>query len=298
MLALLVLSVVVAGLARMAARSDRILAAQLTVAPDTDHLVYAPPTTFLRVVSLGYEHALANVLWFRAISYFGQHYGSDRAYPWLAHMCDRVTDLDPHAEYVYRFAGFILPWEAERVDDGIALLEKGVRNLPDSWDLRYILGFSYYFFKDDLAASSRTLRAAVLTPGAPEFVSQLLAVVDAAQHGPESAIEFLVTMDQAGGSEEMRDAIRKRIRDLTLVRDADILEAAVSRFRDSFQRLPADLPELVSAHLLTTIPPDPFGGRYVLDPSTGQVRSSLGYKPARLGSSKVRAAILKGRAGD
>jgi len=137
---------------------DRDLSARTDVA----ELVYLPPTRFLRAVSLGYEEALANVLWFRTISYFGGHYQSDRIYPWLAAMCNAVTDLDPRAEHVYRFGGVILPWEADRIDDGIALLEKGVHNMPDSWQLQYMLGFSYYFFSDDLSAASRALRTASL----------------------------------------------------------------------------------------------------------------------------------------
>ena len=64
-------------------------------------------------MALGWRNALADVLWFRTISYFGAHYRSDHTYPWLASMCDLVTDLDPRAEHVYRFAGVILPWEAE-----------------------------------------------------------------------------------------------------------------------------------------------------------------------------------------
>ena len=132
--------------------TDGVLRSQFP-AVDREELVYLPPARFLKLVSLGYQHALADVLWFRTTGYFGRHYRSDRIYPWLAYMCNVVTDLDPAAQHVYRFAGLILPWEADGVDDGIALLEKGSRNLPDAWELSYMLGFSYYFFKDDLATA-------------------------------------------------------------------------------------------------------------------------------------------------
>jgi len=273
--------------------SDGMLQLQLAAVGEPVELIYLPPTPFLRAVSLGYEHALADVLWFRTISYFGRHYRNDRLYPWLASMCDAVTDLDPSAEHVYRFGGLILPWEAAFVDDGIALLKKGTRNLPQSWELRYMLGFSYYFFRDDIEAASRTLRDASLLRGAPEFVSRLAALVYAAHEGPNRAIGFLAELERSGMSEEMRGVIHQRMRELALARDIDQLEAAVKGFERRFARFPADVHELVSMGLLTSVPPEPFGGQYVIDARTGQVRSSLGKKPWRLGSSRTREELLK-----
>ena len=136
-------------------------------------------------MSLGWHNVLADVLWFRTISYFGEHYRSDRTYPWLAQMCDLVTDLDPRAEHVYRFAGVILPWEADQVEAGIRLLEKGVRQFPDSWLLHYYLGFNYYFFKNDFDARSRTCAAALALPGAHPNVGAAGRHARAQQYGPE-----------------------------------------------------------------------------------------------------------------
>jgi len=258
-------------------------------------LIYLPPANFLRGASLGYQQALADLLWFRAISYFGRHYRSDRIYPWLASMCDAVTDLDPRAEYVYRFGGVILPWEADRVDDGIALLQKGARNVPESWQLHYMLGFSYYFFRDDLAAASQTLREASFLPGAPGFVTRLAAIVDAAHQGPNSAVDFLTELAGRDVNGEMREVIRQRIRELSLSEDIDSLEAAAREFQARAGRPPADLEEVVAAGLLPKIPEEPFGGRYDLDRGSGRVVSTSGHKPWRLGSSQLREAFLKAK---
>jgi hypothetical protein len=258
-------------------------------------LIYLPPTTFLRTVSLGYQQALADLLWFRAISYFGRHYRSDRIYSWLASMCNAVTDLDPRAEYVYRFGGVILPWEADQVDDGIALLQKGARNIPESWQLHYMLGFSYYFFRGDLAAASRTLRKASFLPGAPEYVTRLAVTVDAAHQGPNRAVDFLTELEGHDVGGEMRQVIRQRIRELSLSGHIDVLEAAARTFQDRAGRPPTDLGELVAAGLLANIPEEPFGGRYVLDPASQHVVSTSGHKPWRLGSSPLREAFLKAK---
>jgi hypothetical protein len=284
-------------LASAATWSDARLGGQLSDGGGPAELIYLPPTPVLRAMSLGYEHALADVLWFRTMNYFGKHYRSDRAYPWLAYMCDVVTDLDPQAEHVYRFGGVLLPWEADRIDDGIALLEKGTRNVPDSWRLHYMLGFSYYFFTGDLAAASRTLRTATLLPGAPDFVAHLAAIVQASDQGPDSAIAFLSELERTA-DEGVRAAIQDRIGQLSLARDIDALEAAVRTFRSRFNRQPGTLAELVAAGIVPAIPPEPFGGVYVLDRTTGHVRSSVGHTAWRLGSSAMREAFLKKRGKD
>jgi hypothetical protein len=46
---------------------------------------------------------------------------------------------------------------------------------------------------------------------------------------------------------------------------------------------------------LSRVPDDPFGGQFWIDPTTGTVRSTSGKTPKKLGSSKIREAILKGQ---
>ncbi len=280
-------------LVAVVAWSDADLTRQLAGAAQQPELIYLPPTRVLRVASLGFEHALSDILWFRTISYFGRHYRSDHVYPWLARMCQAVTNLDPSAEHVYRFGGLILPWEAGHIDEGIALLEKGVRNLPNSWNLRFTLGFSYYFFKDDLQSASSTLRAAALLPGAPEYVGRLAALMYAAHEGPQRAIDFLAEMDRSAISDDMHGIIRQRIRELQLSRDIDELESAVQQYVARVGRQPTKLTELVDAGILSSIPREPFGGDYVLTEGTGRIQSSLGHKPWRLTSSKAREELLQ-----
>lgn len=258
-------------------------------------LIYAPPGKFLQLVSLGYRHALADILWFRTIDYFGRHYRKDRVYPWLAEMCERVTDLDPAALHVYRFGGVILPWEANDVDAGIALLEKGVRNMPHSWELRYVLGFSYYFFRDDLESASRELRAALALPDAPGFLAGLLAVIDAAHRGPEAAIEFLQAALATTSVPEVRETIHEQLRELEFARAWGELQRAIEQYQARFGQAPASVDALVDAAIIPRVPLDPFGGKFEVDPASGTLRSTSGRTPKKLGSSKIREAVLQGK---
>lgn len=264
------------------------------LAARTDEPVYLPRAEYLRPMSLGWRNVLADILWFRTISYFGSHYRSDRTYPWLADMCDLVTDLDPRAEHVYRFAGFILPWEANQADAGIRLLEKGARQFPDSWQLQYFLGFQSYFFKDDYAKALAHLRRAAQLPGAHPSVAQLITVLAAEQYGAATTLEFLAELEHNVDSPELREVVREKMRETQLAHNTERVEDAVEIYRDRTGRTPLTVEELVDAGLLASAPGDPFGGMLVIDQLSGAVRSSTGRTPSRLHQSKVRERALRG----
>jgi hypothetical protein len=253
-------------------------------------LVYLPDADHLRPLGLGWDNVLADVLWFRTISYFGAHYQTDREYPWLARMCDLVTDLDPRAEDVYRFAGLVLPWEGGQVGEGIRLLEKGVRALPEAWQLRYHLGMVRYFFQDDVVGAAEDLRVASTLPGAPPALAGIAASLAARGHDPAARVAFLQDLLRRTESAEARAAVEARLLEARYVLDQTRLEALVRAYAARTGGLPASLEALVAAGMLRGVPPDPFGGTWVLDGERGSVRSSTGRTPRPLQDSpKVRA---------
>ncbi len=256
--------------------------------------IYLPKAEYLRPMTLGWHNALADVLWFRTISYFGAHYRRDHTYPWLAAMCELVTDLDPRAYYVYRFGGVILPWEANQVDAGIALLKKGVRQFPDDWILHYHLGFHYYFFKNDIDAALAALREATALPDSNPALARLAAVLAQHQYDPETTIAFLQELADNAESGEVRGVVLEQIREAHLAADLKQLQGAVDTYRLRAGTLPTSLQSLVDTGLIASIPPDPFEKGYELDPSTGAVRSASGRVPSALHDSRVRARALRG----
>lgn len=294
---------VVVGLAALgsvvAGAGARLREQQVSVSPAAE-LVYMPDARLLRPLLLGFDNVFADVLWFRTINYFGKHYVTDRSYPWLARMCDLVTDLDPRAEHVYRFAGVILPWEANEVDEGIRLLEKGIRAVPDSWMLHYHLGILRYFFKDEYGAAAEHLRRAAELPGAVPNVAHMAAVLHAQQHGPQTTLAFLREMHRQTESPQLREVIERSLHEAQLAADVERLTALAAAYRERFGVAPSSLEELVDAGLLAGIPPDPLGGTYEIDPVTGGVRSSTGQTPRRLRGSPLkerRAQMKRGEEG-
>lgn len=265
-----------------------------TAAARSDEPVYLPRAEYLRPMSLGWQNALADVLWFRTISYFGEHYRNDRTYPWLAAMCDLVTDLDPRAEHVYRFCGTVLPWEADQADAGIRMLDKGMRQLPDSWTLPYYLGFLEYFFKDDREQALAHLRRAAALPGAHPEVAHLAALLATEQYGPQTTLAFLSELERNADSADLRSMIRDSMQDAQAAADLQQLNRAVATYVERTGHPPLRAQDLVDSGLLAALPADPFGGMYVIDPLTGTARSSTGREPSRLHDSPMRQKLRRG----
>jgi hypothetical protein len=284
----------VGALAFVVATAGAHLDRAATAVAHGDEPVYLPRAEYLRPMSLGWQNALADILWFRAISYFGEHFRSDRTYPWLAQMCDLVTDLDPRAEHVYRFAGFVLPWEANQADAGIRLLEKGARQFPDSWVLEYFVGFDYYLFKNDYPKALEHLRRAAQLPGVHPSVTALIAVLAAEHYGPETTVAFLSELEHDVDSQELREVVRENLQEARMAGDLQRLNAAVDTYRTDTGHAPLTVDALVDAGLLSAVPADPFGGTYVVDQLTGTVRSSTGREPSRLHQSQLHEKALRG----
>jgi hypothetical protein len=272
------------------ARLDR----AATAAARTEEPVHLPPAEYLRPMSLGWQNTLADALWFRTISYFGEHYRSDRTYPWLAEMCDRVTDLDPRAEHVYRFCGAILSWEADQVDAGIRLLDKGTAQFPDSWLLQYHLGFLEYFFKDDQVQALAHLRRAMELPGAHPEVAHLAALLAAEQYGPETTLAFLSELERNSDSQALRSVVGENMQEMQAASNLQQLQAATAAYQDRTGHTPLLVEDLADAGLLPAVPQDPFGGTYVIDPLASTVRSSTGREPSRLHDSPMRQRARRG----
>jgi tetratricopeptide (TPR) repeat protein len=273
--------------------SNRRLDRSALAAPEQEP-VYLPKAEYLGAMSLGWRNALADILWFRTISYFGAHYRSDHTYPWLAAMCDLVTDLDPRAEHVYRFAGVILPWEANQVDAGIALLKKGLRQFPDDWMLHYHLGFHYYFFKNDIDAALASLRDAMALPDAHPSIARLAAVLAQHQYGPETTLAFLQELSDNADSADIRGVVYEHMREAQLAAGLAQLQSAVETYRQRAGALPPSLDALVHSGVLAAIPVDPFESGYELDPLTGAVRSRSGRVPSALHASRIRERAVRG----
>jgi hypothetical protein len=140
-------------------------------------LMYFPSGILLKPMALGHPHTLADLLWLRAIQYYGEHRLSDNQFPFAKHIFKTITALDRQFTEAYLFGGMVLVEEGRDIPGGIALLREGMAWNPHRWELAFETGFAYYVAARDNAQAARFFTLAARMPGAPEYVIRFAAYV-------------------------------------------------------------------------------------------------------------------------
>lgn len=243
-------------------------------APSLQRFMYLPQGDYLKAAVLGYEHFVADFLWIQTIQAMGERKVSEQAGHWIAHALDVITTLDPKFVRVYEAGGIALVSLVTMPEESNRLLRKGISNNPDVWELPFLLGFNYYFeLYDDLRAAEYIARASRL-PKAPAYLASFAARLYVSARDPEDAIVFLAQVYAQTTDDSMKQVLERRLKEVMVERDLQLLEEAISRYRERNKRAPEHLEDLVGPGLLRALPREPFGGHYLYDPLTRTVRSS------------------------
>ncbi|MGH7725104.1 MAG: hypothetical protein ACREOU_06705 [Candidatus Eiseniibacteriota bacterium] len=138
-------------------------------------LAYYPSGAWLRQAALGDATAWADLLWLRAVQYYGLHRQTDNTFVQMAHVFDIITTLDPHFQSAYVFGGTSLCQEGKQFEAGVALLEKGARENPRAWVYPFELGFVHYIGKRNLTRATFDFAQAARQPEAPDYCERFAA---------------------------------------------------------------------------------------------------------------------------
>jgi tetratricopeptide (TPR) repeat protein len=241
------------------------------------NVLYLASGPLVERLALSYDALLADIYWMRAIQHFGRERqaGGAGRYAQLQTLLDLATSLDPRFVIAYRFGALFLaepfPGGAGRPDQGIALLEKGLRANPRKWEYLQDIGFLHYWQSGDFAKAAEAFTRAADIPGAPWWLRPLAATT-LERGGDRRSSRFLwkVMLDQAQ-DDWQRTTASKRLLQLDALDDIDRLRALVDRYADRHGRLPPTWNALVRDGGLAGPPVDPSGTAYDYDPEQGLV---------------------------
>ena len=239
----------------------------------------------MRKLTLGFNDLWADVYWIRAVQYFGDTKLSkdetknyDRLYPLL----DITTTLDPRFNIAYRLGAILLsegyPSGAGNTDQAIALLEKGLREMPEKWQYANDAGFVSYWWKRDPALAAQWFLKASQIPGAPNWLQPVAASMLTEGGEREPARRLWLEMAETAEHEWLREAARRGLMQIDAEEHLEVLRRIVNEYRDRTGRFPATWHELIGAGIIRQSPVDPSGYVYALDPVSGDVDVAPGSR--------------------
>lgn len=264
--------------------------AQCNTTTITEDFKFLPSGAFLKGAALSFDEVLADLLWIKAIGYFGEHYRTDKNFQWLRHILDVTTTLDPYFQDPYEFGGIILGYELNDLEGSLELLEKGMNNVPRHhtryWYLPFFTAFNYMYYKGDYQKAAHYLEIASSFPQRPEYLPLLVARLYANTDDPGVAIPFLEKMTERASTPEMKEKLELRIKEIQVKQHILLLTTARDRFREDTGNYPQSLDQLVSNNFIKTIPQEPFGGSYFISRDDHTIQTSSGVDNMQLHINK------------
>jgi len=254
--------------------------ARLPDAPSQEaEAAYVPDPALARLAALGFESLLADYYWMRAIQIVGSPAGPVGRSHQIGRLIDVVTTLDPWVDHPYRFAALWMTDDEAAVRQANALLERGIEYHPDQWLNRFHLGFNHFFYFGENQQAAAVLAPAVGMPGAPRYLGRLVARLQSEAGGGEieAAAAFLQELLRQNPDPYVRAEYEKALDEIEAERRARMLDAARAEFSRRHGRDIRAVEELVSVAppVLRTLPPEPHGWEWKLDPESGQIISSF-----------------------
>jgi hypothetical protein len=234
----------------------------------------------VRTMAPGLEMVLADVYWLRTVQYFGGQrvFAQGKNFDLLLPLIEITVTLDPRFEIAYRYGATFLsegaPIGAGRPRDGIAVLERGVEAMPDSWRLRQELGFFHFFFLNDARTASEILLEAAEIPGAPYWLRSLAASLLVKGGERQAARQIWRAMYEHAEEGPIRENARQHLARLDALDAADLVARRVEEYARQFGVRPEALEDLRRAGFIRGPAVDPSGTPFDYDRTSGRVRLS------------------------
>ena len=144
---------------------------------------FIPPPPIIRYFHFGYSETLSDVLWIRVVqdlsvcenaidSIAGSNAGVTCDKGWVFKMLDLITDLAPAFRMPYYYGATNLSVLVNDAQGAKVIFDKGLKQLPDVWDISYRAAYHYLIeLKDKETAAKLLVQAG--KHGAPSWVFSL-----------------------------------------------------------------------------------------------------------------------------
>lgn len=234
-------------------------------------LLYLPSPEMLEILSIGNPNLVADILYLWSIQYYSQFQPHER-FLYLETVYNLITDLDPRFFDAYRIGALIMQIqtggdEAELQAAVRRLFDKGVENLPESWELGEAAAWDMFMRFKDRRAALHYAELAAQVPDAPARIKRMVGVwrdSESAWSVDDSIAYWRKAYDEAVDERDSQ-VCQSKLYDAVVNKDREQLDPLLRAHARRRGRCAADWQELVRAGMLEQAPLDLFGNPYGID---------------------------------
>jgi tetratricopeptide (TPR) repeat protein len=233
-------------------------------------IIFIPSGKYLKYATFGYSSLVADLIYLWAIQYYTTYTIVDR-FQNLEHIFSIIAELDPRYTDPYEIGSLIAFNEAKDLKLALKILDLGLEKNPDQWIFPFEAGHQAQR-AGDFETARKYYEKTSKIPGAPEIAKRLYAAAVFRAMDLKESWETWMEVYKTAKDERTRKIAGKHLYQVKAASDTKLLEEAVGRFKEKYNRLPGGLDELVGHGLLTSLPKDLDGKDYVYDPKTGRIQ--------------------------
>lgn len=234
-------------------------------------LLYLPSPEMLKIVTFGNSGLAADVLYLWSIQYYSYFKPHER-FLYLETVVNLITDLDPLYSDAYRIGALIMQIQTggnqEELELAVRrLFDKGLRNLPDDWELAEAAAWDFFMRFGDRETALYFAEIAAQRPQAPARIKRMVGVWrdkenswsldDSIEYWRRAAYDAEDVWDRAMCMNQLYDAV--------VARDRQILEPLLRAFAIRYGFCPSSWDDLIRAGALRQVPLDIFGDPYGIE---------------------------------
>ncbi len=231
--------------------------------PSDDDVLYLPRPAVLRAMALGHHELAADLVFVRAVIYFGTQMQARKDFRWLDNYLQTIVEIDPQFEKPYRWAAVATMYNGKTITraDVYAsnhFLELGMRAFPNRWEYPFMIGCNHLFELHPVDDAEKQkfrrigadyMQRAALVGGGPAWIPLLAATILRKEGEEDAAIRHLEEVYAATPDEQTKEEVRRRLIGLRTRVEVERAAADRKRFDDarkkSFPYISPDLFVLV-----------------------------------------------------
>jgi hypothetical protein len=231
-------------------------------------LLYLPSPEMLKIMSLGNPGLVADVLYLWSIQYYSFYQPHER-FLYLETVYNLITDLDPLYADAYRIGALIMQIQTggdqEELEAAVRrIFDKGLRNLPDDWQLAEAAAWDFFIRFKDQETALHYAEIAGQRPGAPPRIKRMVGVWRDKENTwtLDDSIEYWRHAVENAENEWDRVLCMNQFYDAVTARDRMAIEPLLETYSARFGHCPGSWEELIRTGALRQVPLDAYGDPY------------------------------------